>query len=513
MTTTESERMTTAQTADTAHTAETARWTKVLADDADLSRAFIDGRYVDAAGGETLPCISPITGEVVASVAAGSTQDVDRAVAAARRAFEDGRWSDRSPRERKKVLLRFAELIEAHTEELAALMTIDVGKPISSARGEVAGSVSHVQWMAEAADHLYGQVAPLGPDVLATITYEPVGVVGAIVPWNYPLLMPIWKIAPALASGNTIVVKPAEQSPLVSIALGRIAAEAGIPDGVLNVVPGRGEIAGRALAEHMDVDAIGFTGSTEVGRLIMRYAAESNLKKVALELGGKSPNIVLADAENLDVVAAHSAAGIFANTGQVCDAASRLIVDAAVADDVVAGIVAATANWTPGNPFDPNTTMGSMVDQAQMERVLGYVDIGRAEGAEIAAGGNRTREETGGFYVEPTVLRTDASMRVAREEIFGPVLSVIPVQDEAEALRIAHDTSYGLAAAVWTKDINKALRIARTLRAGSVWVNGWDLGDVTIPHGGYKQSGLGRDKSLLAFDNYTQPKTTGIAIR
>jgi acyl-CoA reductase-like NAD-dependent aldehyde dehydrogenase len=501
------------KTIETTETTETTRWKATLAGDANLSRAFIDGRYVDAASGKTLPCVSPVTGAVVASVAAGGQEDVDRAVAAARRAFEDGRWSDRSPRERKKVLLRFAELIDQHTDELAALMTVDVGKPISSARGEVAGSVSHVQWMAEAVDHLYGQVAPLGPDVLATITYEPVGVVGAIVPWNYPLLMPIWKIAPALASGNTIVVKPAEQSPLVSIRLGELASAAGIPDGVFNVVPGRGEIAGRALAEHMDVDAIGFTGSTEVGRLIMRYAAESNLKKVALELGGKSPNIVLADAENLDVVAAHSAAGIFANTGQVCDAASRLIVDAAIADDVVAGIVAAAADWTPGDPFDPDTTMGAMVDEAQMKRVLGYVDAGRSEGAEVATGGSRARRETGGFYVEPTVLRTDASMRVAREEIFGPVLSVISVRDEEEALRIAHDTSYGLAAAVWTKDINKALRIARKLRAGSVWVNGWDLGDVTIPHGGYKQSGIGRDKSLLAFDNYTQPKTTGIAIR
>lgn len=497
----------------TVHTAPVATWKETLARNRDLSRAFIDGRYVDAASGQTLPCVSPVTGEVVASVAAGGQEDVDAAVAAARRAFEDGRWSDRTPRERKKVLLRFAELIDAHTDELAALMTVDVGKPISSARGEVAGSVSHVEWMAEAVDHLYGQVAPLGPDVLATITYEPVGVVGAIVPWNYPLLMPIWKIAPALASGNTIVVKPAEQSPLVSIRLGALASEAGIPDGVFNVVPGRGEIAGRALAEHQDVDAIGFTGSTEVGRLIMRYAAESNLKKVALELGGKSPNIVLADAENLDVVATHSAAGIFANTGQVCDAASRLIVDAAVADDVVDGIVAAAADWTPGDPFDPDTTMGAMVDEAQMQRVLGYVDAGRSEGAEVATGGGRVRQETGGFYVEPTVLRTDASMRVAREEIFGPVLSVISVRDEEEALRIAHDTSYGLAAAVWTKDINKALRIARKLRAGSVWVNGWDLGDVTIPHGGYKQSGIGRDKSLLAFDNYTQPKTTGIAIR
>jgi acyl-CoA reductase-like NAD-dependent aldehyde dehydrogenase len=492
---------------------ETTRWKATLAGNANLSRAFIDGRYVDAASGETLPCVSPVTGEVVASIAAGGQEDVDRAVAAARRAFEDGRWSDRSPRERKKVLLRFAELIDQHTDELAALMTVDVGKPISSARGEVAGSVSHVQWMAEAVDHLYGQVAPLGPDVLATITYEPVGVVGAIVPWNYPLLMPIWKIAPALASGNTIVVKPAEQSPLVSLRLGELASAAGIPDGVFNVVPGRGEIAGRALAEHMDVDAIGFTGSTEVGRLIMRYAAESNLKKVALELGGKSPNIVLADAENLDVVATHSAGGIFANTGQVCDAASRLIVDQSIADDVVAGVVAAAANWTPGDPFDPATSMGAMVDEAQLERVLSYIDVGRSEGAEVAVGGGRTRQETGGFYIEPTVLRTDASMRVAREEIFGPVLSVISVRDEEEALRIAHDTSYGLAAAVWTKDINKALRIARKLRAGSVWVNGWDLGDVTIPHGGYKQSGIGRDKSLLAFDNYTQPKTTGIAIR
>jgi acyl-CoA reductase-like NAD-dependent aldehyde dehydrogenase len=492
---------------------ETTRWKDAVAERAELAQLFIDGEYTDSVAGESYAAVSPVSGETVAEVAAGGPEDIDRAVVVARRAFEDGRWSDLKPRERKVILLRFAELLVANRAELAALMTLDMGKPISVSEGEVSYCASDIQWMAEAADHLYGKVAPLGPDALGTITYEPVGVVGAIVPWNYPLLMPVWKIGPALASGNSLVLKPAEQSPLVVARICALASEAGVPDGVFNVVPGIGEVAGRALAEHHDVDAITFTGSTAVGRLVMRYAAESNLKKVSLELGGKSPNVVLDDAESLDAVAEQTAAGIFGNSGQMCDASSRLIVAEAVADELVEKIVAKAGSWQPGDPFDHATTMGSIVDETQMERVLTYIDSGTSEGAAVATGGNRALEETGGFYVEPTVLRgVDNRMRVAQEEIFGPVLSVITFSDEDEALRIAHDTTYGLAAAVWTRDINKALRIARKLRAGSVWVNGYDTGDLSLPHGGFKQSGFGRDKSEAAFDNYTNPKTTVINI-
>jgi acyl-CoA reductase-like NAD-dependent aldehyde dehydrogenase len=491
-------------------TLESTRWRDLVAARSELSKAFIDGAYVDALSGETLPCVSPVSGETLAHIAACGEEDVDRAAAAARRAFEDGRWSELPPRERKRRLLAFAQELLDHSDELAALMTIDMGKPISSSEWEVGYSAECLQWFAEAIDHMYGEVAPLGPKALGTITREPVGVVGAITPWNYPLLMPTWKIGPALGAGNSIVLKPAEQTPLVVIRLGELAAAAGIPDGVFNVVPGLGEIAGQALALHTDVDAVTFTGSTDVGRLIMGYAAQSNLKKVSLELGGKSPNVVLADAD-LDAAAHKAAFGIFQNTGQVCSAGSRLIVHASVADEVVENVVRAASEWQPGDPFDRATTQGSMVDEAQMRRVLSYIETGRSEGVDVALGGHRVLEDTGGFYVEPTVFRNvNNDMRIAREEIFGPVLSVITFDDEETAVKVANDTSYGLVAAVWTNDVTRAHRIARRIRAGSVWVNGYEEGDITLPHGGFKQSGFGRDTSLYAFDNYTQQKVTVI---
>jgi acyl-CoA reductase-like NAD-dependent aldehyde dehydrogenase len=482
------------------------RWKDVVAARSDLAKAFIDGTYADAATGETLPCVSPVSGETLGHVAACGTEDVDRAVAAARRAFEDGRWSDLSPRERKRMLLAFAQQLLDHRDELAALITIDMGKPITASEWEVDYSAECLQWFAESLDHVYGEVAPLGPRALGTVTREPVGVVGAITPWNYPLLMPAWKIGPALGAGNTVVLKPAEQTPLIAIRLGELAAAAGIPDGVFNVVPGSGEVAGQALARHMDVDAVTFTGSTAVGRLIMGYAAQTNLKKVSLELGGKSPNVVLADAD-LEAAAHRAAFGIFQNTGQVCSAGSRLLVHASVADEVLDKVVQAAADWQPGDPFDRATTQGSLVDETQMRRVLSYIEVGRSEGADVALGGRRVLEETGGFYVEPTVFRgVHNDMRVAREEIFGPVLSVVTFDDEDAAVKIANDTAYGLVAAVWTNDVTRAHRLARRIRAGSVWINGYEDGDITLPHGGFKQSGFGRDTSLAAFDNYTQPK-------
>jgi gamma-glutamyl-gamma-aminobutyraldehyde dehydrogenase/4-guanidinobutyraldehyde dehydrogenase/NAD-dependent aldehyde dehydrogenase len=388
-------------------------------------------------------------------------------------------------------------------------MVFDSGKPIGDARFEVGLAVDQFRYFAEAVDKVYGEVIPTASTAVATVTREPLGVVGAIVPWNYPLLMPTWKLAPALAAGNSVVVKPAEQAPLVTLRVAALAAEAGLPDGVLNVVPGRGEVAGRALALHMDVDKVAFTGSTEVGKLVLRYAAESNLKGVSLECGGKSPNIVLVDAPDLQLAAAMTAEGIFGNSGQVCNAASRLVVHESLADELVDRIVQESRSWQPGDPFDPATQMGSMVDEAQMQRVLDYVEVGRQEGATLATGGNRARVETGGFYVEPTVFTgVSNDMRIAREEIFGPVLSTITFRTEEEAIAIANDTAYGLAGAIWTRDITKANRFTRALRAGNVYVNCYDRGDLSLPFGGYKQSGFGRDKSLHALENYTQLKST-----
>jgi acyl-CoA reductase-like NAD-dependent aldehyde dehydrogenase len=490
-------------------TITTNQWKNEHADLGRIARLFIDGKFVETASTETIRNISPGTGETLVELVAGGQEEVDRAVRSARAAFES--WSQLPPRSRKDILLRFAALVADHTEELAALMTADMGKPIDDARGEVAYSARNIQWMAEAVDKVYGDVAPVGPDAFAVITKEPLGVVAAIVPWNYPLLMAVWKIAPALASGNTVVLKPAAQASLVNLRLAELGTAAGLPDGVLNVVPGRGDVAGKALALHMDVDAVTFTGSTSVGRLIMQYAAQSNLKRVSLELGGKSPSIVLADVEDLDTVAKYTAGAIFVNSGQMCDASSRLIVHESIAESLVEKIREAAAEWQPSDPFVPGTKMGPMVDERQMNTVLEYIGAGKAEGATVAFGGRRTREETGGYYIEPTVLTgVSSDMRVAREEIFGPVLSVLTFRTEEEAIELAHDSEYGLAAAIWTRDVTKAHRLSRKLQAGTVYVNCYDLGDISLPHGGFKQSGFGRDKSLYAFENYTNLKTTYI---
>jgi acyl-CoA reductase-like NAD-dependent aldehyde dehydrogenase len=475
-------------------------------------QAFIDGRYVAAASGATFDDVSPIDGRVIARVASTDQPDVDRAVAAARRAFESGVWAHQPPRERKRVLLRFAELILQHQDELALLETLDMGKPISDSLAvDIPATARCIAWYAEAVDKVYDEVAPTGPDALALITREPIGVVAAIVPWNFPLIMAAWKIGPALAAGNSFILKPSEKSPLSAIRLAALAAEAGIPDGVFNVLPGYGHTAGQALALHMDVDCIGFTGSTRTGKLMLQYAGQSNMKRVWLECGGKSPNIILADCPDLDRAAETAAAAIFFNQGEMCTAASRLVVEETVRDRVLEKVVAASLRMPPGDPLDPATKLGAIVDDVQMKTVLGYIDSGRSEGAEVLAGGRRAREETGGCYVEPTVfagVRPD--MRIAREEIFGPVLATITVRDAEEAVRIGNGVEYGLAAAVWTRDITRAHRIARALRAGMVYVNCYDADDITVPFGGFKQSGTGRDKSLHAFDKYTELKTTWI---
>ncbi len=478
------------------------------------NQIFIGNRFVPAVTGETFDRIGPGTGKLLTRVAAGDRQDVDRAVAAARAAFEKGVWSRASGAERKKVLLRLADLMEAHASELALLETLDMGKPISDAlRVDVPLSAQCIRWYAEAIDKVYDEIAPTGPEAISLIRREPLGVIGAVIPWNFPLLMGTWKIGPALATGNSMVVKPAEQSPLSMLRLAELTAEAGLPEGVFNVVPGLGETAGQALGRHMDVDCITFTGSTEVGKFFLRYAGESNMKRVSLECGGKSPNIIMADCPDLDAAATAAAWGIFYNQGEVCNAGSRLIVEESIKDLVLERIQGVARKLQPGDPLDPKTRMGAMVDETQMKRVLQYIDSGQSEGASLRFGGKRVREETGGFYIEPTVfdcVRND--MRIAREEIFGPVLSTITFKDAEEAIRIGNDTIYGLAAAVWTKDINKALKAARALRAGVVWVNCFDNGHISSPFGGFKQSGFGRDKSLHAMDKYTELKNTWIKI-
>jgi 4-guanidinobutyraldehyde dehydrogenase / NAD-dependent aldehyde dehydrogenase len=475
-------------------------------------RALIDGELRAALSGATFENLSPIDGRVLNDVAACEAADVDAAVAAARAAFERADWAGQAPAERKRVLLRFADAVAAASEELALLETLDVGKPIRDSLGvDVPATVTCLAWYAEAIDKLYDQVAPTGCRTLATVTREPMGVIGAIVPWNFPMLMAAWKIGPILAAGNSLVLKPSEKSPLSAIRLGELALDAGLPPGVFNVVPGFGSTAGEALASHLDVDAIAFTGSTATGRSVMRAAAESNLKRVSLECGGKSPNIIMADYPDLPRAARAAAAAIFFNQGEMCSAGSRLLVHESIREPILEEIARIGRSMAPGDPLNPATLLGAMVDETQTRRVLEYIESGRHDGARLALGGSRVRLDSGGCYIEPTIFeRVGPRMRIAREEIFGPVLAMLSFRDPQEALRLANDVSYGLAAAVWTADLKLAHRAARALRAGVVYVNCYDADDITVPFGGYKQSGFGRDKSLHAFEKYTELKTTWI---
>jgi gamma-glutamyl-gamma-aminobutyraldehyde dehydrogenase len=474
-------------------------------------QAFIGGCFVDAAAGGTFDSINPATGEVLAPVAACEAEDVDRAVAAARRAFDSGVWSRAAPAHRRDVLLRLAALIRENLEELALLDSLDMGKLVTDAATiDVPGSAGIFQWYAEAIDKLYDEVAPTGRGDLALVRRVPLGVVGAVVPWNFPLDMATWKCAPALAAGNSVVLKPAEQSPLSALRLAELAAEAGLPEGVLNVVPGFGATAGRALGLHGDVDCLAFTGSTATGKLFMQYSGQSNLKPVWPETGGKSPNLVFADCEDLDRAADMAAFGIFFNQGEVCSANSRLYVERSIRDAFVAKLVERAEAAQPGDPLDPASRMGAIVDERQTQKIMGFIEEGRAT-ARLVTGGERVRVDGRGCFVAPTIfddVRPDDPL--AREEIFGPVLSVIPFDTEEEAVRMANDSPYGLAASVWTDNLSCALRVSEALHVGTVSVNTVDALSVQTPFGGMKQSGFGRDLSLHSLDNYTALKTVWI---
>jgi len=486
-------------------------WRAEAADLKIESRAFTNGRYQEALSGETRPTISPADGRHLADVANCGPEDADRAVAAARAAFESGIWASMAPADRKMVLVRWSELIEDHADELALLECLDVGKPISDTTGvDVPAAARTIRWSGEAIDKVYAQISPAPSNCLALVQRLPLGVVAAIVPWNFPLSTTAWKLAPSLATGNSVILKPASNTPLTALRIAGLASEAGLPDGVLHVLPGPGGSLGRHLALHNDIDGLTFTGSTEVGKQLMQYSGQSNLKRTFLELGGKSPNIVFADS-NLEKAAAFAAIAVFYNGGQTCTAGTRLIVEESIREKFVEMVVAKSQDWMPGDPLDPATSMGPMIDAAQLKTVADYVDIGREEGASVMSGGNQVMTDSGGSYHEPTIFDgVNNSMRIAQEEIFGPVMSVIGFKDAEEAVAIANDSIYGLAGAVWSNNINTAHKVAAAVRVGTMGINNYFGGDMTVPFGGFKQSGNGRDKSMHAFDDYTELKTTWI---
>jgi aldehyde dehydrogenase (NAD+) len=470
------------------------------------TKLLIDNRWIPSESGKTFATVNPSTGEEICQIAEADAADVEKAVKAARAAFEHGPWRKMPSSARGRLLNRLADLIEQNADELASLESLDNGKPVSVAKAvDVPATVACYRYFAGWADKVQGKTIPIDGDYFCYTRHEPVGVVGQIIPWNFPMLMQAWKLAPALATGNTVVMKPAEQTPLTALRIGELIVEAGYPAGVVNLLPGFGPTAGAAIASHMDVDKVAFTGSTEVGHLIMEAAAKSNLKRVTLELGGKSPNIVFADTD-LDEAVEGAHFGLFFNHGQCCCAGSRVFVEEKIYDRFVEKSGARARKRTVGDPFDPQTEQGPQVDQAQFDKVMGYIDSGRSEGANLVCGGERVGDR--GYFIQPTVFSdVKDDMKIAKEEIFGPVMSIIPFKSVDEVVARANRTDYGLAAAVWTRDIGKAHAIANSVRAGTVWVNCYNVLDPRAPFGGFKQSGIGRELGEYGLQQYTEVKT------
>jgi aldehyde dehydrogenase (NAD+) len=475
------------------------------------TKLLINNRWVESESGKTFATVNPSTGEEICQVAAADAADVDKAVGAAREAFERGPWRKLYASERGQMLYRLADLIEKNADELARLESLDNGKPVSVARKvDVAKTIACYRYFGGWADKVHGKTIPIDGNFFCYTRHEPVGVVGQIIPWNYPMLMQAWKLAPALATGNTVVLKPAEQTPLTALRIGELIVEAGFPEGVVNLLPGFGPTAGAAIARHMDIDKVAFTGSTEVGRLIMEAAARSNLKRITLEMGGKSPNIIFEDVD-LDEAVEGAHLGLFSNQGQVCCAGSRVFVEETIYERFVEKSAARAEKRVVGDPFDPKTEQGPQVDQAQFERVMGYIDSGLSEGATLACGGERIGDR--GYFIQPTVFSdVQDGMKIAREEIFGPVMSIIPFKNLEEVVARANRTNYGLAAGVWTRDIKKAHAIANSMRAGTVWVNCFNVLDTRAPFGGFKQSGIGRELGEYGLQQYTEVKTVTVKL-
>jgi aldehyde dehydrogenase (NAD+) len=475
------------------------------------TKLLINNRWIPSESGKTFATVNPSTGEEICQVAEADAADVDKAVQAARRAFDQGPWKKMRASERGRLLHRLADLIEQNAEQLARLETLDNGKPLSIAKAvDVTKTIACYRYFAGWADKIHGKTIPIDGDFFCYTRHEPIGVIGQIIPWNYPLLMQAWKLAPALATGNTIVMKPAEQTPLSALRLGELILEAGFPEGVVNLLPGFGPTAGAAIARHMDVDKVAFTGSTEVGRLIMEAAAKSNLKRISLELGGKSPNIIFADSDLDDAVeGAHL--GLFVNQGQSCCAGSRVFVEETIYDEFVEKSIARAGKRKVGDPLDPRTDQGPQVSEAQFDRIMGYIESGKREGATLACGGERVGDR--GYFIQPAVFSdVQDEMKIAQEEIFGPVMSIIAFKDMDEVIARANRTTYGLAAGVWTRDIKKAHAVANSVRAGTVWVNCYHVLDTRAPFGGFKQSGMGRELGEYGLQQYTEVKTVTLKL-
>jgi len=473
------------------------------------THAWIDGRYTPALNGATFATINPATGAEIYQISGCDTDDVDVAVDKARQAFEAGHWSKMHPSQRKEVMLKFTKLIQQHSNELAVMEALESGKPIKDCVTiDVPETIACIQWHAEAIDKIYDQISPSGDAALGLIVREPIGVVACVLPWNFPMLMAAWKLAPALAAGNSVILKPAEQTSMTCLRLAQLAHQAGVPAGVINVLPGLGETCGQSLGLHNDIDAVSFTGSTEVGRLFLQYSAQSNLKRVVLECGGKNPCIVLDDAERLDEVAEHVVNAVFWNMGENCSSNSRLIVHSAIKEQLMAKVLEKTRDWITGDPMDPRNALGAMISKEHFDKVMQYIEGAKQQGAKLLLGG-KAIELDQGLYIEPTIFdQVTPDMTIAQEEVFGPVLAVMTVNSAAEAVALANDTCYGLAASVYTSNGRRALNVARAIKAGTVSVNCYSEGDMSTPFGGYKSSGFGgRDNSLMAHDQYTETKT------